>query len=275
LALTTQKPRSDIVFAVWVLVGAVAVAIAAGGLFAWSGLYDVAATAKHSWPVEWLLHSVMRRSVALHAGTLAIPDLHDPVLIRRGAEHFSSGCAPCHGAPGQLASPIAQQMTPVPPGLYSANRDFTPSQLFWIVKHGVKMTAMPAWPAQGRSDEIWAMVAFLEELPHLTPPAYLQLTGQLTGAPASPAFLPQQPSPATAFDPARCAGCHGADGRGEPGVFPPLAGIDAARMERELRDYRDGSRPSGFMQPVAAAMSDDAISAAARYYAGLGTAGSP
>jgi hypothetical protein len=29
------------------------------------------------------------------------------------------------------------------------------------------------------------------------------------------------------------------------------------------------------MQPVAAAMSDDAISAAARYYAGLRAAGSP
>ena len=137
-------------------------------LVLWSGIYDIAATAKHPWPVALLLHYAMERSVAHNAPMLIPPDLNDPTLVLRGAMHFATGCAPCHGAPGQLASPIAQQMTPVPPGLYSANRDFTPSELFFIVKNGVKMTAMPAWPAQKRDDEVWAMVAFLEHLPEYT-----------------------------------------------------------------------------------------------------------
>ena len=242
-----------------------------GAVFVWSGVYNVAATSKHSRPIEWLLHFVMQRSVALHAPALTPPDLHDPALIRRGAAHFASGCAPCHGAPGELASPIAQQMTPVPPGLYSADRDFTPSQLFWIVQHGVKMTAMPGWSAQSRADEIWAMVAFLEELPHLNTPDYLKLSGAAGAA----TFLPQDKPFASVFDPSTCARCHGADGRGELGVFPSLAGRDAARIEKALHDYRDGSRPSGFMQPVAATLSDDAIADAARYYAALAAVGSP
>lgn len=263
--------RAWIAIAASTLAAAGVIVLIGGAVFAWSGAYNVAATSKHKWPVEWLLHYVMQRSVALHAATLTPPDLHDPALIRRGAAHFASGCAPCHGAPGELASPIAQQMTPVPPGLYSADRDFTPSQLFWIVQHGVKMTAMPGWPAQSRADEIWAMVAFLEELPHLNTPAYLKLSGAAGAA----TFLPQDKPSASGFDPSTCARCHGADGRGEPGVFPSLAGRDAARIEKALHDYRDGSRASGFMQPVAATLSDAAIADAARYYAALAVGGSP
>lgn len=267
--------RLNIAFAVSVLFGAAVVVAAGAAAFVWLGFYNVAATSKHLWPTELLLHYAMERSVARHAPVLAVPDLGDPSLVRRGAAHFSSGCAPCHGAPGQLASPIAQQMTPVPPGLYSADRDFTPSQLFWIVEHGVKMTAMPGWPAPERSDEIWAMVAFLEALPHLNPPAYAKLTNNSSGS----TFLPQQQLPQSAgsdFDPSSCARCHGADGRGEDGVFPALAGLDAAKTVRALDAYRDGSRPSGFMQPVAAMMNDAAIAAAAHYYANLGgSASSP
>jgi cytochrome c553 len=214
----------------------------------------------------------MQRSVALHAPELVPPNLADPGLILRGAKHFASGCAPCHGAPGQLASPIAQQMTPVPPGLYSADRDFTPSQLFWVIKNGVKMTAMPAWPAQQRDDEVWAMVAFLEQLPHLTTPDYLKLVGS-----TDTAFLPGTPpqNQTAAFDAGACARCHGADGEGENGAFPSLAGMSADRIETALLAYRDGSRPSGFMQPIAAAMSGAEIKAAAQYYAGLPKAAAP
>ncbi len=246
--------------------GAFAVAVAV----VWFGVYDVAATSKHAPPVEWFLHFVMQRSVAAHAPELHVPDLNDPNLILRGALHYASGCAACHGAPGEIASPIAQQMTPVPPGLYGAWKDFDASQLFWIIQHGVKMTAMPAWPAPGRGDEIWAMVAFVEQLRALTPPDYLALIGDRPSG-----WLPA-PSLATTpgFDVAACARCHGADGAGRSGVAPALAGRSEAALEAALRAYRDGSRPSGFMQPVAAQLSDAQIVAAARHYAAMG-AGSP
>ena len=73
-------------------------------------------------------------------------------------------------------------MTPPPPYLLEASRDWSPSELYFIVRHGVKMTAMPAW--EGRLDErqTWEVVAFLEALPKLDRPAYLRLkAGQ--GAP--------------------------------------------------------------------------------------------
>jgi cytochrome c553 len=232
-----------------------------------SGVFDVAATSGHSAPIAFLLHFTMERSVAARAPHLTPPDLDDPALILRGATHYATGCAPCHGGPGELASPIAQRMTPVPPGLYDAARDFTRNELFWIVRHGVKMTAMPAWPARRRDDEIWAMVAFLRHLPTLKTADYARLAGLGGG----PGFLDAGIDQAGAgpFDPAPCSRCHGARGEGREGAFQRLAGLDAAYLIKALRAFRDGSRPSGFMQPIAARLTDARIAAAAKYFSGL------
>jgi cytochrome c553 len=248
------------------LVGGAVIAGVVALVVIFSGAFDVAATSGHSAPVALLLHFAMERSVAARAPHLTPPDLDDPALILRGATHYATGCAPCHGAPGELVSPIARQMTPVPPGLYDAGRDFTPNELFWIVKHGVKMTAMPAWPAQGRDDEIWGMVAFLRHLPTLKTADYAKLVGFAGGRGFLDAGI-EHPAPHP-FDPAPCSRCHGATGEGRGGAFPRLAGLDAAYLVNTLRAFRDGSRPSGFMQPVAAALTDAQIAAAAKYFAG-------
>jgi cytochrome c553 len=250
-----------------VLLGGGVAVVLLGGLFIWSGLFDVAATSKHPWPVAWLLHYAMERSVAFHARDRETPDLDDEALLLRGATHYASGCAPCHGAPGELASPIAQQMTPVPPGLYSAGRDFTPGQLFWIIKNGIKMTAMPAWPARGRDDEIWAMVAFVRHLPDYNTAAFGRLTGRAGGANLLSGRPSASAGQADSFNAAACAGCHGADGDGRQGAFPRIAGLSSGYIAAALRHFRDGSRPSGFMQPVAAALSDSEITEAATYFA--------
>jgi len=264
-AYAALRRRLPTVLATLVVAGVLAFLTAVSVL--WFGLYDVGATSKHAYPVEWLLHFAMQRSVAAHAPELTVPDLDNPNLILRGALHYASGCAACHGAPGELASPIAQQMTPVPPALYGAWKDFDPSQLFWIIRNGVKLTAMPAWPAAQRSDEIWAMVAFVEQLRSLKTSDYLALVGDTTQS-----WLPAL-APALGFDPAACSRCHGPDGRGRSGVAPALAGHDEQQLAAALRAYRDGSKPSGFMQPVAAQLSDAQIVAAAQFYAAQPVAG--
>ncbi|MBZ9673671.1 c-type cytochrome [Mesorhizobium sp. ES1-3] len=267
LVARPRPVRSRFEFGGLVLLGAGILAALCGALFLWSGFFDVAATSKHPWPVALLLHYTMKRSVAFQAPHLKSPDLDDPTLILRGAAHYASGCAPCHGAPGELASPIAQQMTPTPPGLYSAGRDFSPSQLFWIIKHGVKMTAMPAWPARQRDGEIWAMVAFVKHLPDYNTERYARITGWNGGTSFLSGMAPI--APGGAFNPAPCGRCHGVDGRGGGGVTPNIAGLDATRFVQVMRAYRDGSKPSGFMQPVAAALAEEQIEEAARYYAAL------
>lgn len=237
------------------LIGAALLVGCGALLFVWLGVFNVAASAGHSKLAYRVLHFAMRRSVMAHADRTKAPDLHDPTLILRGANHFQTGCAPCHGAPGEARSPIANGITPPPPRLSSVKDVFRPEELHWIVQNGVKMTAMPAWPVAGREDEVWALVAFLEQLPML-PADYARLQQP-----------PQQPGTAAPAVIAQCARCHGFDGNGREGAFPKLAGLTAAYIGHALHDFAVGDRPSGFMRPVAAALSDSEIRTVAQYYA--------
>lgn len=249
-------------------VAVLAIFLGSGGiLFAWSGLYSVAASSGHFPMVQWFLHYALQRSVATQSLAVgAPPPLDDPALLRRGAGHYDSGCAPCHGAPGTPRQGVPLRMLPQPPYLPEAAKAWTTKELFWIVRHGLKYTGMPSWPAPEREDEVWAMVAFLRALPPMTPEIYRTLArGEFaeTGSPADALF----PTGESAL--AGCARCHGRDGAGDPnGAFPRLDIHDPAYIERALRDYAAGLRPSGIMEPQAHGLSDDEIGRLARHFSG-------
>lgn len=67
-----------------------------------------------------------------------------------------------------------------------------------------------------------------------------------------------------------CAACHGAQGEGKD-KYPALAGKDAAFLERQLQNYRSGTRqdPMKMMNMMAKPLSDQDISNLAAYFASL------
>ncbi|HEX2254237.1 MAG TPA: c-type cytochrome [Thermoanaerobaculia bacterium] len=226
-----------------------------------SGVVSVRARPGH-WPVtEAFLQYAKTRSVATHS--LAVPpppDLTDPALVLRGAGHFVTGCQPCHGGPGLHHPPIARAMTPHPPYLPEEVPDWKPRELFYMVKHGLKLTGMPAWPSEKRDDEVWAMVAFLLTLPGLDSDAYRALAYGET------LEVPRGTVPERVLE--SCARCHGLDGNGRgTGAFPKLAGQRPAYLAAALEAYAEGERHSGIMGPVAAGLGAGEIRALARYYA--------
>jgi cytochrome c553 len=244
-------------------------------LFAWSGLYNVAATSGH-WPaVSWLLRYTMESSVGTHSALIDAPSLDDAALVERGAGHFETGCAPCHGAPGWARNRISSNMLPAPPRLDGV-QDWQPEELFRIVKHGLKYTGMPGWPAQSRDDEVWAVVAFLLRLPAMSPEDYAALAlGGVSQAPDRPVEAAQ--TPGALFNLAEgaliagCARCHGVDGRGRPsGAFPRLDIQTPDYLYRALRDYAEGARQSGMMEPLAAALDEAETRRLAAYFAEAG-----
>ena len=251
--------------AIWL--GAGIVALAAGGfLFAWSGLYSVAATRGH-WPgFSLVLEFGMRSSVRTHALGIAVPDLDDAVLVERGAAHFQGGCESCHGAPGRSPSPIARGMLPEPPDLGLSVPSWKANELFWIVKHGLKYTGMPAWPAQERDDEVWALVAFLRHLPGMTAAAYRASANLDPRDQTVPIRTLLQGGPlGTAL--AACSRCHGLDGVGRAsGAFPRLDIQSADYLFAQLQAFAAGRRPSGIMQPIAAELDEAEMRRLAEYY---------
>jgi len=240
-----------------VLLGILVMGGAAGAfLFAWSGLYNVAATSGH-WPVtEWFLHFGMRNSVKTQSMSVGKPPpLDDIAMVRLGLGHYQGGCAPCHGAPGYKGSPITDKMLPRPPWLPESISVWTDEQLFWIVKHGIKYAGMPGWVAQSRDDEVWTMVAALRSLPDMTREEYQRLAiGDAGGRGSAGEGLTV------------CARCHGDDGA-ENGHVPRLAGQRREYLEHALRSYAISERASGIMGPVAAELSEREISDLAAFYA--------
>ena len=161
--------------------GVLAVLAVLGLLFILSGCYDVAASTPDNGLVEWVLRTTQARSVHRAyeglEGKVKVPKLDDPQLIQTGFVHYHEMCATCHGAPGVKISEIGQGLNPTPPELASQGGD-EPLETFWIVKHGIKMTGMPAFGVTHSDDEIWAIVAFVDRMPKLSPPEYQALVQQ-------------------------------------------------------------------------------------------------
>ena len=258
------------------LIPAVVLAIAglSGGLIVLiSGVVPIKASSGHWAVTAALLDFAKQRSVSTHTLGTTVPPLDDRAMILKGAAHFDFACEPCHGSPVLQQPRIAAAMTPKPPDLRSAALTFEPAELFYIVKHGIKFTGMPAWPALHRDDEVWAMVAFLRTLPTLDRTGYLELTGISRTAPDDQLPLEDLTGPSAPVPDAiaeNCARCHGMDGLGRgSGAFPKLAGQRIGYLSGSLMAYARGARHSGVMEPVAASLGEDDIRTIAEYYGNL------
>jgi len=154
---------------------AYAVLILGGVGFIYSGAYDVGSDSPHWGLTHQVFETARVRSIKTHAAGIAPPaGLDDQAKILTGAQHFAAHCAICHGAPGVPRGDIAEGLYPRPPDLAVTSKGYTPGELFWIVKHGIKMTGMPAW-GDHSDDERWATVAFITKLPGMTDQDYAKL----------------------------------------------------------------------------------------------------
>lgn len=157
--------------------------IAALIVYAYSGFYDVAASEPDSAAMRWLLVTVRNRSIEHRAAGIEVPPLDDPKLVQEGFEHYHEMCTGCHLAPGMESSEMRQGLNPQPPVLAKVVPHTSPARLFWVIKNGVKMSGMPAWGTSHSDQMIWAMVAFLEKLPDMTPAEYQAMEKQLGDMP--------------------------------------------------------------------------------------------
>lgn len=152
--------------------------IAVGGIaFLYAGVYDVAADASHWRGTAKALRVLRERSIENHAPALSsVPNLDDAALIAKGAAHYAEMCTGCHLAPGMADTELRQGLYPAPPKLAELTPR-SPAQQFWVVKHGIKFTAMPAWGLTHDDGIVWAIVAFIQKLPKMSPEEYQNAVG--------------------------------------------------------------------------------------------------
>jgi mono/diheme cytochrome c family protein len=172
-----MKPVSTALMTTAVLLVAALLAVV---LFVWFGVYDVGADTPHTKPVYFLLDKTVDRSVQTRAARLQLPpDLTASARVLRGAGNYNSMCVECHLAPGRSATELSRGLYPAPPEL--AAEPVEPGFAFWVIKHGIKASGMPAWGKSMADADVWDLVAFLQNLPKLDQAQYQALVAQSGG----------------------------------------------------------------------------------------------
>jgi mono/diheme cytochrome c family protein len=172
-----SKTAKDVLAAI----GAVCVVLALiSTVYLASGLYNVGADSERTGLLGWALAAVRERSVDAHGDDVVVPRLDNPKMIADGASDYDEMCTGCHLAPGMAENEMRPGLNPKPPVLAKDPPD-SPAEAFWVIKHGIKMTGMPAWGVTHSDDEIWNIVAFLNKLPELSPQAYHALVASSGG----------------------------------------------------------------------------------------------
>lgn len=165
-------------FVIGLVLGAVAY------FFVIFGFYDVAATSEHTSLVRWTMHETMENSVRRRAREVPPPPNYDSTMVRHGFEHFHAMCVECHGAPGIDPGETGKGLNPKAPDLAFEVEEWNDRELFWITKHGVRMTGMPAFGPTHTDADIWGMVAFMKQLPATSPVEYARMAESLGGGAA-------------------------------------------------------------------------------------------
>ena len=159
---------------------AVGIVILGAAAFVFTASYNVAATDPHSRLMQWMLHTTMHRSVTARANSIHPPAQFTQEQVREGALEFGEMCAPCHGAPGKERGEMGKGLNPSPPDLAEVGSEWSSAEIFWIVKNGIKMTGMPAFGPTHPDDLLWSIVAFVRQLPQVTPEDYKKIENTLS-----------------------------------------------------------------------------------------------
>lgn len=164
----------------WILLVLLGVAALSIG-YARSGLFNVSAMQQDNALVYWLLSTTRRASVARRARDVTVPALDDEALQLAGINDFDAMCVGCHGAPGREPGPMGQGLNPRPPSLRESASHLDEREIFWVTKHGIRMTGMPAWGSTHDDASLWPVVAFIRLLPTLDEASYESMLDRAEG----------------------------------------------------------------------------------------------
>jgi len=133
------------------------------------GLMPVRADGTHSRLEARIMPAVLHASIARHASGETNPIPLNQDNLKAGINTYKAMCARCHSRPNGEPSVYGQSFYPPAPQLPQGLSQYTDSQLFWVIKHGIRNTGMPAWGSMLSDEEIWQIVSLLKNSQDLPP----------------------------------------------------------------------------------------------------------
>ncbi len=156
-------------------------AIVAGYVMS-TGVYNIAATEKHWLITEKLIEWMRNNSITARADALEVPNMQETEYLTIGAAHYDAMCTICHLSPGDEPIELALGLYPQAPVFYQRQLltdahaiETQAKAYFWVIKNGLKMTAMPAWGLTHDDETIWAMTFFVQQLGGMSADQYRDL----------------------------------------------------------------------------------------------------
>jgi mono/diheme cytochrome c family protein len=142
-------------------------------IYIYSGSYNVSQLVPDNAITQWAITTAKSQSIKKRTKNIIAPQLNDSSMIIMGFQHYNEMCSTCHGGPGVAPDELAKGLYPAPPKFYKSTDMPDTLESFWIIKNGIKMTAMPAFGPTHNDQEIWAITDFLlNKMNKMTPQEY-------------------------------------------------------------------------------------------------------
>lgn len=143
------------------------------------GFAEVQSDAK---PPAWetrVMQSAVHASVRRGASGMQAPppgNLDDAIV--EGGKLYRNGCMGCHGEPGKAGEDLDHY--PPVPQLPQVGTQYSEPELYWIVKHGIRNTAMSAYGPFYSDQQMWALASFLRRINRLPPGVWERIQAKKT-----------------------------------------------------------------------------------------------
>lgn len=164
------------------VIATILIALVAGFLMLKSGFIPANADAKPGGLELWVAGTSLDATLRNQAPTVPNPIALTDASLIQGISLYGQHCAICHGTASGAASasPVAKGLYPTPPQFADEGvEDDAEGVSFWKIKHGIRLTGMPAWGRTMNDRQIWTLALFLKHMDKL-PPAAQRVWAQAT-----------------------------------------------------------------------------------------------
>lgn len=164
----------------WFLLGIVVTVIvlsATGYVYLEQGFVSTRADTEPGLLDSWL-GQASESSIVRHAPNATNPEPDNSQTLLTAAHLYGSRCAICHGSPEKQENDIGKSENPAAPQFFGGDApDMTESQNFYVIKHGIRFTAMLPWDNLLTDQQIWQIAGLLKRVNDKSVPA--EVTQQL------------------------------------------------------------------------------------------------
>jgi mono/diheme cytochrome c family protein len=132
------------------------------------GVYPINADAEAFWLEKKVAKMAIHSHLNKQTKDLKNPFSATPEVLNEGMKSFKSNCAGCHGSPTHVDATFADSLFPKAPQFGHKGLNDSSAEIFWLTKHGIRMSGMPAFGSMLSDDEIWKLATFIgniEKLP--------------------------------------------------------------------------------------------------------------